>query len=132
MTETSPDEDVLAIDCQVHFEVGDVRMQVKCTSGWTIGGGGLTFPLEERWVRKWDRCRVPVYLVVVVVPPDPDLWVRHDDDGTFHGSAAFWVRVPKNQGSSIEVPKDQRLSKETLIAWNSDLLAMYTPGGSHD
>jgi hypothetical protein len=129
MTETSQDEDVLATDCQVHFAVGDVRIQVKCTSAWTIGGASLTFPLEEHWVKVWDRSRVPVYLVVVIVPPDPDLWVRHDDGGTFHGSAAFWVRVPKQPGISIEVPKDQRLTKETLTTWNSDLLAMYMPEG---
>lgn len=129
MTETSPDEDVLAVDCQVHFEPGDVRVQVKCTSSWTIGGASLTFPLEERWIRKWDRCRVPVYLVVVIVQPDPDEWISHDDNGTLHKSAAFWVRVPKSPGPSIEVPKDQRLTGRTLSAWYEDLIAMYTPGG---
>jgi hypothetical protein len=129
MIETAPDEDVLAIDCFVNYAAGDVRVQVKCTSSWTITGASLTFPLEERWVQKWNRSHVPVYLVVVIVPSDPDLWLRHDEDGTFHGAAAFWVRVPKNPGDSIEVPKDQRLTRETLVAWNNDLLSMYTPGG---
>lgn len=129
MSEPSPDEDVLAVDCSVHFPVGDVRVQVKCTSSWTITGASLTFPLEERWVKKWKRSHVPVYLVVVIVPPDPDQWLHHNDDGTFHETAAFWVRMPKNPGDSIEVPKDQRLTKATLAAWNNDLLIMYTSGG---
>lgn len=132
MTETSPDEDVLAVDCQVHFDIGDVRMQVKCTSGWKIDGVSLTFPLEERWVKIWARCQVPVYLVVVIVPSQLNHWMRHDADGTFHKSAAFWVRIPKSPGVSIEVPKCQRLEQKTLSTWYSDLVAMYTPGGDHE
>lgn len=132
MNPTSQDEDVLAIDCTVEFDIAPVRVQVKCSSDWTIGGGGLTFPLHKSWTEKWTRCFVPVYLVVVVVPPDFHLWMRHDSDGTFHGSAAFWVRIPPDVGRSIEVPKTQRLSKDTLTLWRNDLLAMYTPGGNHD
>ena len=129
MTDTPADEDVLAVDASVNFAEGDVRIQIKCTSGWTIDGGSLTFPLEESWVKKWDRCKGPVYLVVVIVGDEPDDWLRHEHNGTFHEAAAFWVRIPKKPGTSIQVPKGQRLTKETLAAWNKDLLAMYTPGG---
>src|SRR5260370_13202469 len=110
MRETERDSDVLAVDCNVAFREADVRVQVKCTSQWTIGGTSLTYPVEEGWIRKWDECLIPVYFVVVIVPPDPDLWLDHDPEGTFHSTAAFWVRlVPGTVSTSLAVPKDQRL-----------------------
>lgn len=128
MTETEPDSDVLAVDCNVAFREADVRVQVKCTSKWTIGGRSLRYPIEEGWIRKWDDSVVPVYFVVVIVPSDPALWLRHDQDGTFHGTAAFWVRlVPGTVGTSLAVPKDQRLTRNTIEIWHSDLLALFKP-----
>jgi Domain of unknown function (DUF4365) len=128
MTETEPDSDVLAVDCSVMFREADVRVQVKCTSQWTIDGKSLTYPVEEGWIRKWDECKVPVYFAAVIVPSDPDTWLRHDKDGTFHSTAAFWVRlVPGTVSTSIAVPKDQRLTLDTIKIWHSDLLALFTP-----
>jgi hypothetical protein len=130
MTETEPDSDVLAVDCNVMFREADVRVQVKCTSQWTIGGKSLSYPVEEGWIRKWDESVVPVYFVVVVVPPDPDLWLSHDQVGTLHRTAAFWVRlVPGTVGTSLAVPKNQRLTKDTIQIWHNDLLALFKPGG---
>lgn len=125
-TETEPDSDVLAIDCSIWFPQGDVRVQVKCTSRWTIGGRSLTFPVEEEWVRKWDENIFPVYFVVVIVPAlAARHWLRHDSDGTFHHTAAFWARLPPGEvGVSVEVPKDQRLMVSTISSWHQDLLSI--------
>ncbi len=132
MTETAPDEDVLAVDCSVDFLEASVRVQVKCTSQWSISGKQLTYPVEAAWVRKWDAIKIPMYFVVVIVPQDLERWVRQEDGGTFHATAAYWVRlIPGEIGTSIDVPKKQRLSKSTMSLWHSDLLALFTPGGSH-
>jgi hypothetical protein len=81
-------------------------------------------------VHKWDMNVVPVYFVVVIVPDDPAQWIRHDADGTFHGTAAFWARlVPGQIGATINVPKSQRLSMDTLYIWHNDLLDLFRPGG---
>jgi hypothetical protein len=130
MTETAPDEDVLAVDCSVDFPEASARVQVKCTSHWSISGKQLTYPIEPEWVRKWDVIRVPMYFVVVIVPKDPVHWIRQQGDGTFHETAAYWVRlIPGQIGSSIKVPKTQRLSKDTMPVWHDDLLELFTPGG---
>jgi hypothetical protein len=133
MTETAPDEDVLAVDCSVEFPEAAVRVQVKCTSQWSISGSQLTYPVEAGWVRKWDAIKVPMYFVVVIVPKDPDDWIRHEVGGTAHQTAAYWVRlIPGEIGTSINVPKKQRLTKSTMTEWHKDLLDLFSPGGSHE
>src|SRR5437764_2962434 len=37
--EVSVDEDVLAIDGMINFDLAEVRVQVKCTGGFRINGG---------------------------------------------------------------------------------------------
>jgi hypothetical protein len=129
MTETAPDEDVLAVDCNVEFPEAAVRVQVKCTSQWSISGKQLTYPVEPEWVHKWDAIKVPMYFVVVIVPKSPDQWIQHESNGTVHSTAAYWVRlVPGQVGSAIIVPKNQRLSKDTIPIWHKDLLESFMPG----
>jgi hypothetical protein len=132
LLENPPDADVLAVDCYVVFRESQVRVQVKCTSQWSIGGSSLTWPVEEGWVRKWDDSLSPVYFVVVIVPNDRKLWICHDGaNGTLHRSAAFWVRlVPGMTKDSIRVPKDQRLMATTMDVWHKDLLDSYRPRGA--
>lgn len=129
LVEPKPDEDVLAVDCSLMFPEADVRVQVKCTSRWTIGGKSLTFPLEQEWVRKWDENIFPVYFVVVIVPKEiARHWLRHEQDGTFHRTAAFWARLPPGEvGSSVAVPKNQRFTARTLSLWHQDLLEIARP-----
>ncbi|GAA0534848.1 hypothetical protein GCM10010172_14920 [Paractinoplanes ferrugineus] len=70
-TETSIDEDVLAIDGKVEFGVADARVQVKCTGRFRINGGGTaTWPADDSWWKKWHACKVPVYFVLLVLDPD--------------------------------------------------------------
>ena len=129
LLETPPDADVLAVDCYVVFAESQVRVQVKCTSQWSIGGPNVTWPVEQGWVRKWDASLSPVYFVVVVVPSDRSLWMRHDSDGTVHASAAFWVRlIPGMTNNSVRIPNSQRLTVETMDTWHKDLLASYRAG----
>lgn len=92
--ETSPDEDVLAIDCLVWVATAPVMVQVKCTSQFKINGGRTaTWPVELAWREKWQKCALPVYFVLVVVDEQQMRWMDHHADGTVHRAAAFWVRV---------------------------------------
>ncbi|WP_158610041.1 DUF4365 domain-containing protein [Micromonospora musae] len=129
-TETSIDEDVLAIDGAVDFATASARVQVKCTGKFRIHGGSTaTWPADDRWWAKWHGSCVPVYFVLVVMDPDeqPD-WLDHRVDGTMHRAAAFWARVDKmSQGASITVPKSQRLTADTLRQWSSDVDACFQP-----
>lgn len=130
LTETSPDEDVLATDCEVEFKEASVRVQVKCTSGLTIGGKTKSYTLKPEWLRKWDESLVPIYFVIVVVPRREATWLDHQADGTYHRTAAFWQRVPRSGAKSIYIPKTQRLTTDTLPIWRAELLAAFTPAGA--
>jgi hypothetical protein len=128
--ETSPDEDVLAVDGSVEFEIAPVRVQVKCTGQFRLKGGSTaTWPIDESWRQHWKRSGIPVYFVLVIVDPDDQVsWLHHQDEATLHRAAAFWVRVDAlPQGQNIVVPKAQRLTAETLRLWAEDVEASFDP-----
>lgn len=123
--ETSPDEDVKAIDLEVDFDEAAVSVQVKCSAQHRIRGGPTaTLPTRASWIEKWNRRRLPVYCVLVLVDPVIQAqWVEHPDDGTWHRSAGFWTRVdglPK--GGRIVIEKNRRLTVETFERWHRELL----------
>ena len=125
MAENSPDEDVLATDCTVSFAEAPVFVQVKCTSTSTMTGKRVSVRLKQEWCDKWARCRLPVYLAVVVVPEDVSGWLAHRTTGTFHAAAAYWVRVDGVHAKSVSVPKSQRLEATTFTQWHAELLASF-------
>jgi hypothetical protein len=129
--ETSIDEDVLAVDGEVQFAIASARVQIKCTGRFRLEGGAETasWPADPAWWEKWQKSCVPVYLVLLVVDPgDQSLWLDHRVDGTFQGSAAFWVRVDTMpDGASVQVPRSQRLTAETLKQWAVDVEACFSP-----
>lgn len=125
MQENSPDEDVLAVDCDVKFAEAPVLVQLKCTSKLKLTGQTASVALKPDWCTKWAAQKVPVYLVLVVVPKNVGEWLTHQEGGTFHATAAYWVRVYGNEGASVKVPKDQRLSAETFEQWHRELRACF-------
>lgn len=125
MQENSPDEDVLAVDCDVKFAEASVPVQLKCTSKKTLAGRTASVNLKPEWRAKWSAQKVPVYLVLVIVPRDVSDWLTHKDIGTFHATAAYWVRVHGTEGASVQVPKRQRLSSETFAQWHQELLSCF-------
>jgi hypothetical protein len=127
--ETSPDEDVLAVDGDVQFSEASVRIQVKCSGQFKINGGSTaTWQAEPHWREMWRNSIHPVYFVLVIVDPDEQQnWLDHRDDGTLHRAAAFWVRVDGlMENQNITVPKHQRLTASTLGVWKAELLSGYT------
>jgi hypothetical protein len=131
-TETSPDEGVLAVDGQVDFRMSPARVQIKCTGRFRIPTGRTaSWQAEESWRGKWNQSKIPVYFVLVVVDPDDQLaWLQHQDDGTLHRAAAFWVRVDRlPDRSRITVPKDQRLTAATLTLWAAEVDACFDIDG---
>lgn len=126
--ETSPDEDVLAVDGSVDFEIAPARVQVKCSGQSRLKGGSTaTWPIRESWRQRWQRSGVPVYFVLVIVDPDDQVsWLHHQDKATLHRAAAFWVRLDTlPDGQNIAVPKAQRLTADTLRSWAEDVRASF-------
>lgn len=123
-TETSIDEDTLAIDATVRMAGGFiVDVQVKATYQYELAGSEhvLTWPLKQHWVEKWSDHPYPLFLVLVVVPDDSASWLDHSNEGTMlQRTGAYWVRVTKEtlgEGRSISVPRSQRLTVDTIDEW---------------
>lgn len=131
LTENSPDEDVLAVDCLVNFIESPVRVQVKCTSKRkVVGWKSTSWPVEDHWRTKWSGSKIPVYFVMVVVPATTDTWLAHEPDHTRHNTVAFWSRIqPGLLGKSVKVPISQRLTADTIRLWHRDLATLFTPPG---
>ncbi|WP_405635268.1 DUF4365 domain-containing protein [Streptomyces sp. NBC_00056] len=130
--ETSPDEDAMAVDGDVDFLSASARIQIKCTSQFNISGRGrasATWPAEVHWRERWNKCKIPVYFVLVILDHDDrQKWMSHHPSGTDHKSAAFWVRVDGiGQDENVVVPKAQRLTIETLNQWEEEVEECFSP-----
>ncbi|MFF0271818.1 DUF4365 domain-containing protein [Streptomyces sp. NPDC004330] len=122
-TETSPDEDVLAVDGSVDFAIASARIQVKCSSRFTISGSSATWHSEVHWRERWASYALPVYFVLVIMDfDDRSEWIKHDQQGTHQAAAAFWVRVNQlGEDHKIHIPKTQRLTAESLNVWAKEV-----------
>lgn len=94
--ETSPDEDVLAVDGGFAMKNGDVRVQVKTSTVPNFNQAGEARIRVEDWHwGAWAANRHPVYGVLIAVENcDDALWMDTSaDDITRVPAAAYWTRV---------------------------------------
>lgn len=127
--ETSPDEDVLAVDGSIQFAEADVKVQVKCTGQFKIEGRSLSWPVEQVWLDKWRSSQLPVYFILVVLNPNDRMdWITHSRLGSMHRSAAYWLRVDAiSDVARINIPKKNRFTAPVLSDWRRDLLSCFRP-----
>ncbi|MEU0118464.1 DUF4365 domain-containing protein [Streptomyces bobili] len=127
--ETSPDEDAMAVDGDVDFLAAPARIQIKCTSQFTISGRGATWPAEVHWRDRWNAAKIPVYFVLVILDrSDRHEWISHHGAGTDHRAAAFWTRVDRiGPNENVAVPKSQRLTVATLADWEREVEECFLP-----
>lgn len=125
MDETSPDEDIHAVDCKLNYPEIPVPVQVKCSSRHELGGPDAFVDVTPEWAQKWRQQVVAVRLVLVVVPDDSTMWLEHPDDGTWHATAAFWAEVSGDEVGRLHIPKAQRLTAQTLDAWHAEVLTQF-------
>jgi hypothetical protein len=125
--EVSVDEDVIAIDGSIQFDIAAARVQIKATSQFTIAGKSASWPVEIHWRDAWSRSKVPVYFVLVIIDPKTRMdWLRHSNTGTLHRAAAYWTRVDLNcPANRIKIDKYQRLEVPTFHTWYADVLASF-------
>ena len=91
--ETRQDEDVEAIDARVTLQGAAVPVQLKCTSSPEETQAGYRVDFEDGWITSWKQQRLPVFIVLVVVPKGHNPWIDHTlDTATLHRTAAFWGR----------------------------------------
>ncbi len=122
------DEDVHAIDATVKLRGASAYVQLKCTSSPAQTAAGYRVDFEDVWVEKWKEENLPVYVVLVVVPPDHHDWIDHTSaNATLHRSSAYWARFdPDSAMKSITV--SERLTKSTMKQWQQDVDALFAGG----
>lgn len=117
-SETSVDEDIMAIDGTVDFARMPIRVQIKCTSKFSVRGTKFTLPLEPTWVKKWAASQTPVFVVVVKVPGDISRWLDYDPSFTRHNTVAFGRRFDAmNDGRSMTFSSADRITGESIYEW---------------
>lgn len=117
-TETNVDEDIMAIDGAVDFARMPIRVQIKCTSKFSVPGGKFTLPLETGWVKKWTASDTPVFVVVVKVPSDIPGWLDYDIAFTRHNTVAFGRRFDVAMDvTSMVFTRSDRLTGESIYEW---------------
>ncbi|MCZ4078956.1 DUF4365 domain-containing protein [Rhodococcus sp. H36-A4] len=119
--EFSPGEDYLAVDGNISFATGTVRVQIKTGTTKPNKDGSITVPLRDDWIRKWALCTLPVFLVYVRLERDvgPE-WLEHHDQHTVMYARAQWIRVNQVTAKSVRVPRANRLTADTFNDWAAE------------
>jgi hypothetical protein len=128
LTETSLDEDVLAIDCKLEAPPGDIRVQVKCTTrAFSKKQHYISYTVQEHWREVWKKNLFDFYFVVVRLGLKPvDKWIAHPDACTQLNAIAYWAKVdPEQIPKAIRVYKANRLNAATFSAWETNLIAKF-------
>jgi len=124
--ETSPDEDIDAIDATLKFGRASAEVQVKCTGIFKVGTGAATLPLEPAWVAKWASTYHPVFVVLVKVPTLIPEWIESKPTSTNHRTVAFAKRFDRTlHTTSMKFSKADQLTAETLYDWRDEVYDFY-------
>ncbi|GAA2553647.1 DUF4365 domain-containing protein [Mycolicibacterium diernhoferi] len=132
LQEGRQDEDCWAVDTTVDLTAAPVLVQLKCTSSpKATRAGDYRISLKKDWVEKWSVKQVPVYVMLVVVPPLQHEWIEQADLQTVHRAHAYWERFdPGSHDKSIVVPKKQRFQASTLSTWETQLNDVFSGGAA--
>ena len=129
LQETSPDEDIDAVDVTLKFGRASAEVQIKCTSKFKVGVGAATLQLEPDWVEKWTDSLVPVYVVLVKVPSVVGDWIDGKPSSTVHRTVAFGQRFdPAVHATSIRFTRTDRITAETLYDWRDEVYDFHKNG----
>lgn len=124
VTETAPDEDVYAIDCDLKYGPLTLPVQVKCTAQHILPAEKDPWvDVDPTWATKWEESVLPVHLVLVIVEADPEVWLDHHDNGTWLPAAAYWVHVTGAEKGRLKFPLEQRLDAAAVTAWYTNAMA---------
>ncbi|MGW1491969.1 DUF4365 domain-containing protein [Streptomyces sp. NPDC002402] len=112
------DHEMPELDVQIALQVKSRRVG-EFTS--TDSGFKISLPIEQ-FKRLRGRRQVPCYLVMVVVPADPQEYIRLDERALVLHHSAYWLSlehhslpVPQGQKTlSVTVPRDNLLTVDAL------------------
>ncbi|MGW1193953.1 DUF4365 domain-containing protein [Streptomyces sp. NPDC002559] len=99
-----------------------VDFQLKCTQSPRVIRGGYSFDLD---VETYDKLRstersAPGHLVLLVVPPNLELWVTQHSDSVVLACHGYWAclhgrdSVASRATTAISLPEEQQLSVKSM------------------
>jgi hypothetical protein len=99
-----------------------IELQLKCTGRELIDGDVIKYPLKKKNYEdlRGQDFSAPRYLAVLLVPPEVEKWIGHQEDHISLYNNCYWVSLRdalaiKNKASvTIDVPLNQRLTSHTL------------------
>jgi hypothetical protein len=124
-TETSLDEDTLAVDCTLEAPAQGIRVQVRSTTqAFTKKDRSLAFGVADHWRAAWEQNANDLYFVVVrLSSPAQDDWISHPLGHTHHDAIGYWARIqPTAIPPTVRVYEAARLTHFTLASWEHDVL----------
>jgi hypothetical protein len=100
-----------------------IHLQLKCTSQDIVSGDVLKFPLSKKNYNdlRGENVVCPRYLVVLLVPPNEDSWVRHHDEHMSLHNRCYWFSLRNHSPSmnetktTVDIPLAQRLTTDQLL-----------------
>lgn len=131
--ETSPGEDVLALDGKIACSGLDFRVQIKGTTGASLKmqAGTLSYAIEEKWREKWRQNLLPTYFIYVLLEKPAQSWLQYDPTNTLAGAYALWSRIDNLSPTATHVVFDRtdRFTAKTVGAWHDGVLVAGFGGG---
>lgn len=131
------DDDSIDLSLMGKDYTGKVRnpqidIQLKCTSQDVINGDRLKFNLKLKNYNdlRGEDVSNSRYLMVLVVPDNPENWATFGDDNLILQNSFYWASLrfsPETLNTSqvlIEIPTTQKVTSETLLS----LMSMASKG----
>lgn len=121
--------DVFGVDATVHLGGVQTDWQLKGTSSpkFSADRSVLFFDLDVRTYNLFIGVRnASAYLGVVVMPPEPDNWLAHEDEHLLMRHCGYWQRIsgmaPTTNDSKVRIhlPTNQRLCADDVQKIMSD------------
>lgn len=133
--ETSPGEDVLAVDGLIQYPSIDLRVQIKGSTSPSLSVTGpdrtLSFAIGDgSWRYKWQRNGLPTYFIYVLMERDVDRWFTYNHADTIAGAVALWARVDNlaDDATHVIFRRSDRFTPDTVDGWYQDVVRDYGGG----
>ena len=100
-----------------------IDIQLKCTSKYEIDDDGLKFDLKLKNYNdlRGENVANPRYLMVLVVPDEPENWATIGEDDLTLQNSFYWTSLRFNSETTnstkvrIEIPASQKFTSDTLL-----------------
>jgi hypothetical protein len=114
------------------FRSPQIDIQLKCTSQDVISDGKIKYDLKLKNYTelRGENILVPRYLMILVVPDDPNEWITYDTDSIMLKHNCYWASLrfkpntPNTRQVRIEIPCENKVIDKSLL----DLMAMASKG----